>query len=175
MIRRLFMPAAAAFTLVAAPGCNSGSSTAPPYDVTIDPADFVAGIDNPYLPFVPGTVFEYEGQAGASGETNRVVVTRQTKQILGVTCIVVADSVWDEGDLEEATFDWYAQDKDGNVWYFGEDSKEIRNGVVVGTGGSWEAGVDGAKPGIVMQGTPQSACRIGRSTSRGKPRTWRRS
>ena len=65
------------------------------------------------------------------------------------------DRVWLDEDLTEATFDWYAQDNEGNVWYMGEDSKEYENGEVVSTEGSWEAGVDGAKPGIIMKADPQ--------------------
>jgi len=75
--------------------------------------------------------------------------------ILGVTCVVVDDKVWLNDVLNEATLDWYAQDKDGNVWYFGEDSKQYDSkGKLIGTEGSWEAGVDGAKPGIVMKSNP---------------------
>ena len=65
------------------------------------------------------------------------------------------DRVWLDEELIEETFDWYAQDKEGNVWYMGEDSKEYENGKVVSTEGSWEVGVDGAKPGIMMEANPQ--------------------
>jgi hypothetical protein len=75
--------------------------------------------------------------------------------VLGVTTIVVREREWKNCELAEDTFDWYAQDKDGNVWYFGEDSKEIKQGEVVSTAGSWEAGVNGAKPGIIMKANPQ--------------------
>lgn len=118
----------------------------PNYDPLIDPAEFVTGIDNPLLPLVPGTSFVYEG----GGETIEITVTANTKQILGVTAIEVHDVVMIGGTIVEDTLDWYAQDRDGNVWYFGEDTKEYENGVVVSTEGSWEAGVDGAKAGIVM-------------------------
>jgi hypothetical protein len=74
---------------------------------------------------------------------------------MGVNTTVVRDQVFVDGELAEDTFDWYAQDRQGNVWYFGEDSREIENGKVVSTEGSWEAGVDGAKPGIVMLGEPR--------------------
>lgn len=125
------------------------------YNPIINPADFVAEIDNPYLPLKPGTTFIYQGETEDGTDRNEMVVTHDTKNILGVTCIVVWDRVWLEGELIEATYDWYAQDKDGNVWYFGEDSNDYENGKVVSTKGSWEAGVDGAKPGIVMKGNPQ--------------------
>jgi hypothetical protein len=125
-----------------------------PYDPHIDPADFVAVIDNPYLPLAPGTTFTYEGAFKAAGEANVVVVTNKTKRIIGVTTRVVSDVVTVDGVVAEKTLDWYAQDRWGNVWYFGEDSKTYENGKVVSTEGSWQAGVDGAKPGIVMLGQP---------------------
>jgi hypothetical protein len=124
-------------------------------DPTIDPADFVSQIDNPYYPLTPGTTFVYDGEEDGEAEHTETEVTSETKTILGVTCVVVHDQVWVEGELAEDTLDWYAQDKDGNVWYFGEDSKEIEDGEVVSTEGSWEAGADGAQPGIVMLADPQ--------------------
>jgi len=75
---------------------------------------------------------------------------------MGVECVVVRDTAWEGGELIERTFDWYAQDQEGTVWYFGEDTKEYRNGKVTSTGGSWEAGVDGAQPGIIMQANPKA-------------------
>ena len=126
-----------------------------PYDPVINPADFVAQIDNQYLPLTPGTTFLYEGETEDGKERIEVEVTHETKEILGVTCTVVSDKVWVDGELAEDTLDWFAQDKDGNVWYFGEDSKEYEDGRVVSTEGSWEAGVDGAKPGIIMKANPQ--------------------
>jgi hypothetical protein len=126
-----------------------------PYRPSIDPADFVDVIDNPYLPWVPGTTWVYEGTSGTTHERNEVTVTDQTKVILGVTTTVVHDQVFAEGKLSEDTYDWYAQDRAGNVWYLGEDTKEYENGKVVSTHGSWEAGVDGAQPGIVMLAEPR--------------------
>jgi hypothetical protein len=82
-------------------------------------------------------------------------VTHQTKTIFGVFCVVVTDTVWIDGELAERTEDWYAQDRHGNVWYFGEDSKEYEDGEGVSTAGSWQAGGDGAQPGIIMEGRPQ--------------------
>jgi hypothetical protein len=125
------------------------------YNPTIDPANFVAKVDNQYYPLKPGTTFFYEGQKEGGTQTTEVYVSHRTKKILGVTCVEITDNVSVDGKLVEATLDWYAQDKDGNVWYFGEDSKEYENGEVVSTAGSWEAGVDGAKPGIIMKANPQ--------------------
>jgi hypothetical protein len=112
-------------------------------------------VDNPYFTLTPGTTFTYEGETEDGTEKNVVIVTDETKEILGINATVVWDRVWLEDELIEETFDWYAQDKEGNVWYLGEDSKEYENGEVVSTEGSWEAGVDGAKPGIIMEADPQ--------------------
>src|SRR5262245_41263074 len=118
-----------------------------------DPANFVSGIDNPYMPLQPGTTFVYKTEA--TGELVTFVVTEQTKVIAGVTCVVVHDTSTVDGELAEDTFDYFAQDKAGNVWYFGEDTKEYEDGKVVSTEGTWHAGVDGASPGIVMEANPQ--------------------
>ncbi len=137
---------------------GSDSKLAPPqkeYDPDIDPADFVGYVDNSYFPLTPGTVFTYSGETEDGKEKIVVEVTFDTKEILGVSCIVVRDTVSVDGEMVEDTYDWYVQDKDGNVWYFGEDSTEYENGVPVSKEGSWEAGVDGAKPGIVMMAGPR--------------------
>ena len=82
-------------------------------------------------------------------------VTHQTKRVLGVRCTVVRDTVSEHGKAVERTFDWYAQDKQGNVWYMGEDSLELKNGRLVRARDSWEAGVNGAQPGIIVPANPQ--------------------
>lgn len=122
----------------------------PAYGPTIDPADFVEAIDNPFFPMVAGARFVFDG-----AEHIEVDVLPETKVILGVTVTVVRDRVFEDGDLIEDTLDWYAQDVDGNVWYFGEETAEYENGEVVSTAGSWEAGVDGAQPGIIMLADPR--------------------
>jgi hypothetical protein len=96
------------------------------------------------------------GTSDGKTERNDVTVTHDTKKVaIGVTTVVVHDVVFVDGQKEEETFDWYAQDDDGAVWYFGEDSKEFRpDGTVKSTAGSWEAGVNGAQPGIVMPAKP---------------------
>lgn len=126
------------------------------YNPNIDPANFVQTIDHPYFTLTPGTIWVYEGENDEGlAERIEVEVTQDTKTIMGVTTTVVRDRVWLEGELIEDTFDWYAQDSEGNVWYFGEDTKEFEDGEVVSTAGSWEAGVDGAEPGIIMEADPQ--------------------
>jgi hypothetical protein len=122
------------------------------YQPSVTPANFVTVVDNQFLPLTPGTVQTYQG----GGETIVVAATDDTRVVMGVTCIVVRDTVTVGGQTIEDTFDWYAQDSDGNVWYFGEDTKEYENGKVVSTEGSWEGGVDGALPGIVMLANPHA-------------------
>lgn len=125
------------------------------YRVDVDPADFVAVIDNPLMPLTPGTTRTYRAVTEEGTETIVVTVTDETKEILGVTCTVVRDTVSLDGVLVEDTFDWFAQDVQGNVWYFGELSFEYEDGEISGVDGSWKAGVDGAQPGIVMPAAPQ--------------------
>ena len=125
------------------------------YDPDINPADFVDVIDNPYLPLTPGSRWVYEGESDGEVEHIEVVVTDQRRTVMGVEATVVRDTVTDAtGELVEDTLDWFAQDRDGNVWYFGEESKDYEDGKVATTEGSWEAGVDGALPGIVMPAEP---------------------
>ena len=130
---------------------GDGGSYAP----SLDAADFVDVIDNPYLPLRPGARWVYEGVEDGETERVEVVVTDERRQILGISAVVVRDTVTVDGELVEDTFDWFAQDRDGNVWYLGEDSKEYEGGKVVSTEGSWEAGVDGAQPGVVMLAEPE--------------------
>jgi hypothetical protein len=129
-----------------------------PYDPRINPANFVNPLEigksvppNPYHPLVPGSVWIYQGPE----ERIRVEVTNETKEILGVTTIVVRDVVRDdEGERVEDTDDWIAQDNEGNVWYFGELSQSYEDGELVSLEGSWTAGVDGARPGILFKANP---------------------
>jgi hypothetical protein len=148
---RPVLRAAAALALLVACGDDP---TQPEYDPQLDPADFVPQVTNQFFPLVPGTTYSYEGETDEGTETTVVEVLNETKTILGITATVVRDRVFLDGELIEDTFDWFAQQNTGDVWYLGEDSKEIENGEVVSTEGSWEAGVDGAKPGIIMWGDP---------------------
>jgi hypothetical protein len=125
------------------------------YAPVIDPGNFTIVVNNPYFPLSRGTIQIYEGKTDEGLESVTDQVTIDTKVVMGVECIVVHNWVELDGALIEETWDWYAQDKEGNVWYFGEDTKEYENGVVTTTAGSWEAGVDGALPGIIMPANPQ--------------------
>ena len=126
------------------------------YNPQISPADFVTAVDNTYFPLPPGRVLRYS-QTGPDGvKSVEVTVTADTKTILGVKCVVVHDVVRTaNGDLAEDTYDWYAQDKAGNVWYFGEATKSYEGTTVASTKGSWEAGLNSAKPGVVMEAAPR--------------------
>ena len=126
------------------------------YNPQIDPANFVAAIDNKFLALTPGKKMVYEAKKG-DGDIERieVYVTSEKKIVMGIETTVVWDRVWLNNELIEDTKDWFAQDKDGNVWYFGEETYELEGGVVVNSEGAWEAGVDGAKPGIAMKADPQ--------------------
>lgn len=128
-----------------------------PYDPPIDPSMFVdpaqigqSVTPNPYFPLVRGTTWIYKDK----DETETVSVTGKTKVILGVTCAVIRDVVKEDGGVTENTVDWYAQDVQGNVWYFGESTQELEDGIIVTTAGSFIAGVDGAKPGLIMKAHP---------------------
>jgi hypothetical protein len=124
------------------------------YNPVINPANFTTVINNPYMPRIPGTKFIYEKVTAAGLEHSELFVTHDTKVILGVTCRTLEDTNALNGEVIEHTFDWVAQDISGNVWYFGELSMDVEDGLVVGLGGSWQAGVNGAKPGILMKAAP---------------------
>jgi hypothetical protein len=119
------------------------------------PGTFVGQIDNAYLPLKPGTALNYRGKLDGKSATDVISITNRTKVILGVATTVVHDQVFIKGELREDTEDWFAQDGEGNVWYFGEDTKELENGQVVSTEGSWEAGVNNARAGIFMPAQPR--------------------
>jgi len=140
-------------------GCGGSSENTLPQGseaVSLDPADFTTKIDNPYWPMAVGTRWTYRETDNEGGKRRVVVtVTPQTKRIVGIEARVVHDQVTDESGVVEDTRDWYAQDTDGNLWYLGEDTKEYENGKLKTTEGSWEAGVDGAQPGVVVPAHPE--------------------
>jgi hypothetical protein len=141
-------------------GCASAERTPAPLPTgadafDLDPADFTTAIDNPYWPMTPGTQWVYR-ETDPDGElTVYVTVTSDTKRIAnGIEARVVRDSVFRGDELVEDTFDWYAQDADGAIWYLGEDTAEFENGTVASREGSFEAGVDGALAGIALPADP---------------------
>ncbi len=126
-----------------------------PYQPKIDPANFTHTVNNPWFPLMPGSTATFIERIGREKRENKVTVTHETKVVMGVKCVIVHDTVTRDGALLEDTLDWYAQDRQGTVWYFGEATKEFKTGGRMSTEGSWEAGVNGAQPGIVMPGHPK--------------------
>jgi len=125
------------------------------YNPYINPSEFSSNIDNKYFTLTPGKKMLYESKTEEGLEKIEVYVEHEKKLVFGVETISVWDRVWLNDELIEDTKDWYAQDKQGNVWYFGEESYEILDGKIVSTSGSWESGVNGAKPGIIMKSYPK--------------------
>jgi hypothetical protein len=123
--------------------------------VRLDPADFTTEIDNPYWPMTPGSRWVYTDAEGR-GRPGRVeiTVTARTRMVAGIRARVIHDVATRGGELVEETFDWFAQDRAGNIWYLGEATREYSNGRPGSTGGSWEAGVDGAQAGIAVPARP---------------------
>jgi hypothetical protein len=165
--RTLRLAAAAAVLVgvgvVAGAVVNAGASTTDPRlpkgseRVNLDPADFSANIDNRRWPMRVGSRWVYRVVDSSDGSVQRDVikVTDQTKMIAdGIEARVVSDVVSEHGKPTEVTKDWYAQDRHGNVWYFGEDTVEYRHGRAFDNG-SWEAGVDGAMPGVALPAKPR--------------------
>ncbi len=164
MNTRSIVSAAVAATLLAGCGDSAANPATPTFDLPegstvmkLDPTEFTTEITNPYWPMTPGRRWTYK-ETNADGVESQavVVVTNDTKVIAnGVTGRVVRDTVTIDGQIVEDTFDWYAQDKAGNIWYLGEQTAEFDNGNLTSTGGSFEAGADGALPGIIVPADPQ--------------------
>jgi len=158
MTRRLLtLLAATAVTAVLAVGAwvPNARASGSAYEPVLDPANFVAVIDNPYFPLPIGRTLVYEGIKDGQSQVDTVTVTDQTKVIEGITARMVSDVSTHDGTLLEKTFDWYAQDKQGNVWYLGEDTTAYLASGKTDTSGSWQAGVHDAEPGIIMEANPQ--------------------
>jgi hypothetical protein len=183
---RCIQAIAAALIMIIAAGCSanenagsdqggkgSGSAQDLPQGaepVNLDPKTFTTTIDNPYWPMDPGTRWTYR-ETDQEGARLKVVVTvsDQTEKIAnGVTARVVRDTVTEDGEIVEDTFDWYAQDKDGNIWYLGENTAEFDRGKLVTKEGSFEAGVDGALPGIIMPADPKDGMQYRQEYYKGK-------
>jgi hypothetical protein len=132
------------------------SGAGPGWPRTLRPGDFVARVDNPFFPLKRGSRWHYRGVDTDGRFTDDMRVTHRTKKILGVDTTVVHDVVLRHGKPREVTNDWYAQDHHGNVWYFGENTKELdRHGNVTSREGSFKAGRDGARPGVLFPGRPR--------------------
>jgi hypothetical protein len=152
---RQFICVGASLGILVLAGSADSAPQGAPIPALPAPGDFVSRIDNMYFPLRPGTTFHFSGTQDGKARRVSVFVTHKTKMILGIRATVVLDQVLVGGRREEKTFDWYAQDRHGNVWYLGEDSSDFVKGKWVRSDGSWEAGVKGAKAGIVMKANPR--------------------
>jgi len=157
---RILIPCATCAVALSACTAGAPASTSLPRSddpFVLDPADFTTEIDNTYWPMEPGTRWTYrELDSDGAAFTVDVTVTSETKSIAnGIEARVVRDTVRQDGEIVEDTFDWYAQDAAGAIWYLGEDTAEFEDGELVSRGGSFEAGVDGALPGIAVPADPE--------------------
>ena len=123
--------------------------------VKLDPADFTTNIDNPYWPIRPGSHWVYRELEDGEVHRDDVTVTNRTKMVGGIEVRVVNDRVSQNGETLEQTYDWYAQDSKGNLWYLGEDTAEYENGKLKTKEGSWAYGVDNAQPGVIVPASPR--------------------
>jgi hypothetical protein len=148
---------AAVVAYTAQAGVSSHADHCATYDPKVPaPGHFSKAIDNPYFPLPVGRTFLYRGVENGKKELDRMHVTQRTKTIAGITATVVSDNVYEPiGKLAEKTFDYYAQDDRGNVWYLGEKTREFKRGGKVDTSGSWLAGRNGGKPGLIMEADPR--------------------
>jgi hypothetical protein len=167
--RKLFFSASLlSLSLLLITGCGSGGSNSQPSGpqiaagagphgpAQVSASDFSATVDNPYYPLKPGSTYHYRGVKDGKPTIDVYAVTHETKSIEGAPCVAVKDNLYEAGRLEEQTTDWYTQDRQGNVWYFGEATRELNaQGKTTSTEGSWQAGVDGAQPGIFMPANPK--------------------
>jgi hypothetical protein len=149
----LSLLAFAAQPVAAKPGPGGGAPSCPTFSSSNFDRSTSANVTNRYFPLMPGDLYTYKGNVKKEPVVDTVYVTHNTRRIAGVTTVEVLDQVETSGVLTEKTLDWYAQDKQGNVWYFGEASTEFPTG---STAGSWTAGVDGAQPGYIMEANPQA-------------------
>ena len=150
-MRSFLTPAIAAAVLMGSAALPAGAAG----DAAPGAAHFTTQIDNPFLPFVPGTRMVYRSTDAGETGLEVVRVAHRTRLVDGVRVRVVRDRAYVGGELVEDTRDWFAQDRRGNVWYFGENTKTLRNGEVTSTKGSWAAGRNGASAGIVMEAHPK--------------------
>ncbi|MFL6100267.1 MAG: hypothetical protein ACJ71T_09970 [Actinomycetales bacterium] len=170
MSRRVYAAVVTALGLLAGTSGGPSASAAPgtarcplpmfgpgrTYRPAIEPGDFSANVTNRWSPFPVGRTYVYTGVKDRMSVVDIVVASPRTRVVDGVRTRIVEDRLYENGVLEERTSDYYAQDRCGNVWYFGEDTAELdRRGNVVSTEGSFHAGVDGAQPGVFMQAHPQ--------------------
>ena len=140
-------------------GQSAGPSVGPPIKPlasdAIESTGFTSTVDNRWFPLAPGTKLTYQGTKDGKRAIETVTVTSTTKRVDGVECVAIDDTLSFGGVATEKVIGYYAQDREGNVWSFGEDTQSLdANGHVVSTEGSWRAGIDKAPRALFMEGTP---------------------
>lgn len=149
-------PASGQEPVIETPGAQPAEEPAPPEPPLVPaPTEYVAAVDHPYLPLVPGTAWSYAGEEDGIPRREEIRVLDEPEIVFGVACTAVVDRSFLDGELRETTTQWLAQDASGNVWRFGEETVEIVGGLPVVSEDSWEAGVDGALPGMVLAADPR--------------------
>ena len=126
-----------------------------PYQPRVSPGELSPDITNPLFPAPVGATWVFEADTGEGRERIEIAVEAETRNVWGATARVVRDTEFLDGEMIEETWDWFAQDRAGHVWYLGEDTAEYEDGEVVSRAGAWESGVDGALPGVIMLADPQ--------------------
>jgi len=159
------LPAAAAAAPKAAP--PRPGELKPPLP-ELDPAGFTTVVDNPYFPLRPGTVLVYETRGGKAPDTDSVAVTRETRVVLGVNTVGVRTRSYHDRKLVLQRRDWYAQDRQGSVWFLARESRQLRDSLPADTTDSWEAGRDSARAGIVMPAIPEVGMQYRQAYRRGE-------
>jgi hypothetical protein len=164
----LLVAAAAAAVVLSACGQDAGTSQKT-FRLPELPsaAHFRSTVDHPYLPLAAGSRWVYVSRTADGVERTVVTVERGTRTVAGIPATVVHDRATLNGRLSEDTHDWFAQDDQGNVWYLGEDTTAYEPGKKPSKEGSWEAGVNGARPGIAMPGRPVAGDRYQQEYLRG--------
>jgi hypothetical protein len=149
------LPVLLALAAISCGGDDENGDSPEPARQGIDPADYTAKVDHPLVPLasVRNTEFKGREEGTRTGVVTRVL--ERTGRVAGVEVAIVDVREFEDGELVEHTEDYYAQDRDGNVWYFGERVDDVEDGKVVGHEGQWLAGTDGAKPGLFMPAKPK--------------------
>ena len=144
------------------------------YKPAINPADFTTDITNPYFSMPVGKTMVYEGRATEGVRRIETRISGETKTVVGFKTLVYWDRVWLNGEIQEDTRDYISQDRDGNVWYFGEAVDNYENGKIVNHDGAWEAGIGGAMPGIWIKAKQIVGDSYRQEYSKGAAEDWAR-